>query len=194
MFFYARTTYRAKPFRLKENLISLFVYSKMSDSINMSIEDKILRLLLEPKYRYKGVPVSALGLPALFPYKRHSIDNVVSKLSKKNVIERTGSDRIMLSRSGIGYVESNTARFKLFEKTRVKTNTLLVLFDIPENKKGEREWFRRQLRELGYEMIQRSVWLGPGPLPAEFIEYIKTIGLRDCIKAFVVTKNLEIIL
>lgn len=61
---------------------------------------------------------------------------------------------------------------------------LLVLFDIPEDKKTEREWFRRQLREFGYEMVQKSVWVGPSPLPEEFINYIKTIGLLGCVKTF----------
>ena len=162
----------------------------------MSIEDKILQLLLEPKYRYKGMPVSALGLPVFSLYKHRSVENAITKLLKKNMIQREGSDRIMVRKLGIVYGESIAVKLKLFDRTSLSNakKKLLVLFDIPENRKGEREWFRHQLREFGYKMVQRSVWLGPGPLPKEFIEYCKSIGLKDCVKIFTVTKDIEIIL
>ena len=33
-------------------------------------------------------------------------------------------------------------------------------------------------------MIQRSVWVGPSPLPKEFLDYVKTIGLQNYLKTF----------
>ena len=41
-----------------------------------------------------------------------------------------------------------------------------------------------------YLMIQKSVWLGPSPLPSEFVSYTKSIGLDSCIKVFHVTKSI----
>ena len=38
-------------------------------------------------------------------------------------------------------------------------------------------------------MIQRSVWVGPSPLPKEFMEYLKSIGLKDTIKTFKLEKG-----
>jgi hypothetical protein len=35
-----------------------------------------------------------------------------------------------------------------------------------------------------YIMIQKSVWVGPSPLPKEFVEYVKSINLQDSIKTF----------
>ena len=65
---------------------------------------------------------------------------------------------------------------------------LLVMFDIPEVKKAEREWFRFHLRQFGYKMIQKSVWVGPSPLPKDFLDYIKDIKLKECIKTFKLAK------
>lgn len=65
---------------------------------------------------------------------------------------------------------------------------LIVIYDIPENMKKERNWFRRQLINFGYEMIQRSVWVGPSPLPKEFKTYLKLIGLRDKLQTFRLAK------
>ena len=66
---------------------------------------------------------------------------------------------------------------------------LLVMYDIPEDKKPEREWFRRHLIKFGYVMIQRSVWVGPSPLPKDFLTYVKKIGLKDNLKTFKLAKG-----
>ena len=162
----------------------------------MSIEDKILEFLLKPKYRYNGMNVSALGIPIFLPYRRQSVVNALLKLSKRDFIRRDGDSCIMLRPNGLKYIESRSAQLKLFDRKSFKYNKkkLLVLFDIPEDRKTLREWFRKQLIGFGYDMVQKSVWLGPGPLPQEFIEYIKEIGLKDYIRIFTITSSTEAIL
>ena len=66
---------------------------------------------------------------------------------------------------------------------------LIVMYDIPQNKKKERDWFRRQLVNFDYIMIQKSVWVGPSTLPKEFLEYIKVIGLKDKLKTFKLARS-----
>lgn len=61
---------------------------------------------------------------------------------------------------------------------------LIVMYDISSEKTSERNWFRRQLVSFGYVMIQRSVWVGPSPLPKEFVAYVKSIGLEDNLISF----------
>ena len=41
-------------------------------------------------------------------------------------------------------------------------------------------------------MIQRSVWVGPSPLPEEFLNYLKQIKLIDCIKTFKLAYNYKL--
>lgn len=38
-------------------------------------------------------------------------------------------------------------------------------------------------------MIQRSVWVGPSPLPKEFLDYVKEIKLEDKFKTFKLSKG-----
>ncbi len=66
---------------------------------------------------------------------------------------------------------------------------LIVMYDIPHTKKKERDWFRRHLKKFNYVMIQRSVWVGPSPLPEEFLHYVKSIGLYDQLKIFKIAKS-----
>lgn len=61
---------------------------------------------------------------------------------------------------------------------------LIIMYDISEEKKKERDWFRRQLKNFDYVMIQRSVWVGPSPLPKDFMDYVKLVGLKQQLKTF----------
>lgn len=65
---------------------------------------------------------------------------------------------------------------------------LIVMYDIPHDKKKERDWFRRHLKKYNYEMIQKSVWVGPSPLPKDFLEYVKSIGLSKQLKSLKLAK------
>ena len=56
---------------------------------------------------------------------------------------------------------------------------LIVMYDIPKDMKKEREWFLRHLKKFDYTMIQKSVWVGPSPLPKDFLAYVKSIGLLN---------------
>ena len=69
---------------------------------------------------------------------------------------------------------------------------LLVMFDVPVYRKAEREWFRFHLKKFSYVMIQKSVWVGPSPLPKDFLEYLEEIKLKSCIKTFRLAKPYKI--
>ena len=77
----------------------------------------------------------------------------------------------------------------VFEKDSPKN--LLLIFDIPEARKAEREWLRFHLKKFGYVMLQQSAWVGPSPLPQEFLDYLENIKLRSCIKTFKLAKSYE---
>jgi len=160
----------------------------------MSIGDKILKLLFEPTHRYRGMPVSLLGLPAIFPYKKQSINNALCRLNKDGYISRE-DDCISLLPRGRKYVENKKVRFIIFDSHYKKElpKNLLVMFDIPEVRKAEREWFRFHLRRFDYKMIQKSVWVGPSPLPKDFLDYVREIKLQDCIKTFKLAKSYDVL-
>jgi len=113
-------------------------------------------------YNYKGVKVNSLGFPIL------NTTNKTPELKRtKRIFNST-----FLSRLG---------------KTSPKN--LIVIYDIPEEKKKERDWFRRHLKKFNFIMIQRSVWVGPSPLPKDFLDYVKSIGLRDKLKTFKLARS-----
>ena len=113
--------------------------------------------MYQRRLRYKGVPVGFLGLPEW--------DNVDEK--KK------------YSRPKRNYLKSFHFNFN-----KNAPKNLILMYDIPHGKKKERDWLRRQLKSFEFIMVQKSVWVGPSPLPGEFLQYLKRIGLEKNFKIF----------
>ncbi|HUC88586.1 MAG TPA: CRISPR-associated endonuclease Cas2 [Candidatus Paceibacterota bacterium] len=157
--------------------------------MNMSIVMEILEELWNTELNYKGIKVNIFGIPRFKQYSSKSVRATIDRLKRKGVIEKelTG---IVLSKYGKEYVRRKIDSLKQFDRPEniSKDKNLLVMFDIPVEKKGEREWFRWHLKKFGYIMIQHSVWVGPSPLPKEFLDYVKSIKLDKCIKTFKLEK------
>ncbi len=104
----------------------------------------------------------------------------IYRLGKRGLIN-TKNDSYKLSSKGISYCENpyNPIREKIKPE-----NMVLVIFDIPENKKKTREWIRRQIKNWNFKMIQKSVWVGRGPLPEEFKKRLNILGVKEGVKMF----------
>jgi|SRR3989338_7948189 len=156
----------------------------------MSIQDKIFEMYNTPICRYRGIPTNIFSLPVFKDCKKNSIHHALARMEKKLYLVFTGS-YWKLSQKGDKYLKRRSARFQTFASpfTEESIKNLLIIFDIPEVRKAEREWLRFHLRKFGYEMIQRSSWVGPSPLPKEFLNYLQYIKLADCIKKFKLAKG-----
>ena len=158
----------------------------------MSLVSKILRELWNTSLSYKGVRVNLFGIPIL---KNHSYGTMQVTLSRlrKNGIINNGDKGWYLTSAGKKYMKIKLDSFEQFPNSFKKDapKNLIVMFDIPETKKAEREWFRWHLKKFHYVMIQKSVWVGPSPLPEEFMEYIKKIKLRDTLKTFRLARSYD---
>jgi CRISPR-associated endonuclease Cas2 len=114
---------------------------------------------------YKGVKVNSLGIPIF-------------------LLGDNKKSRIKNNRKRNYYNISFNSPFK-----NNQPKNLLVMYDIPSALKKERDWFRRHLVKFGYIMIQKSVWVGPSPLPKDFLNYLKEIKIEDNLKTFKLEKS-----
>ena len=155
----------------------------------MSIVSEILEELWNTELNYKGVRVNLFGIPRFSKYPQRSIRTTMDRLKKKGIIEKELAG-IVLSKYGKEYVKRKYDSLKQFENpgNLSKDRTLLVMFDIPTEKKSHREWLRWHLKRFNYVMVQKSAWVGPYPLPKEFNQYLKRIKLDKCIKTFKLDK------
>lgn len=165
----------------------------MSKFTKTSIAGYILEQFLKPQFKYKGISVNIFGLPAFHSnYPKKNFSNELSRLKREKFIEKD-SESWRITKKGQEYIKRRQDSFSVFNFFFPKNSpkNLLVIYDIPEDKKAEREWFRFHLKKFGYEMIQRSVWVGPSPLPEEFLSYLGDIKLTKCVKTFRLAKSYQ---
>ena len=159
----------------------------------MSMVSDILEELWNSELKYKGIKINIFGVPKFSKYNHKSMCDTLGQLKRKGLIEKELSG-LVLSKRGKEYVRKKFDSLKQFDKpsNSSKGKNLLVMFDVPTERKREREWLRWHLKKFEYIMIQQSVWVGPDPLPKEFTEYLKRIKLDRCIKTFKLEKEYKI--
>lgn len=114
--------------------------------------------------KYKGIKVNHFGIP---------IFHVGRKDAKKS------------GEPGKRYFQYRCFIFN-YKKDAIKD--LIVMYDFPSDKKKEREWFRRHLQKFDYIMVQKSIWVGPSPLPKDFLNYVKKLGLSNQLRTLKLAK------
>lgn len=157
----------------------------------MSITHTILSLLLENRFKYRGMSVSFIGLPGFDQHEVKSIYQALSRLGKKKYIIKDGKNW-KLTKNGELYAKSILSKGFKHSLTEKQSKNLIFMFDIPESRKNERESLRKYLKNFHYVMIQKSVWVGPSPLPKEFMDYLNKVKLKDSIKTFKLAKGYPI--
>jgi len=164
---------------------------------DMSLVMEILEGLWNTTAYYKGMRVNIFGFPMPWKpnsqYSQKSAINTIARLKKNNLIE-SKYNKWSLTKKGKKYFESKRMLSKKFSSPFIISSpkNLILMFDIPEFKKAERNWLRWHLKEFKYFMIQKSVWVGPSPLPKNFNTHLKEMGLEKYIKTFRLAKPYQI--
>jgi len=158
----------------------------------MSIALEILKELWDMELNYKGIRVNIFGIPRFKRYSTSSLKTTINRIKNRGLIRKELAG-LVLSKHGRAYVRRKYDSLISFSKPKnlSKDKNLLVMFDVPVERKGERDWLRWHLKKFGYILIQKSVWVGPSPLPEEFKDYLKKIKLDTCIKTFKLSKNYQ---
>lgn len=111
---------------------------------------------------------------------RQTFNNNLYRFNKKGILDFDSDKNIIINRNAL---KSHILFSKIKEKP-AGDKKVMVLFDIPEKKRKTRGWLRLQLKMWDFKMLQQSVWLGKGPLPKEFIERLRLLGIYECVKVF----------
>ena len=159
----------------------------------MTIKDLILEKLGEigggalgaffpAQYPEARIWRSLLGLDNKYRFSKRSFSSLLSRLRAQNLIERSGVSRKAewkLTKLGKEYLHKKNQKIPIKDGVR-----RLVMFDIPEDEKSKREAIRRELINIGYTQLQKSVWTGEFALPSEFIELLDILNLHSMVHIF----------
>lgn len=117
-------------------------------------------------------------------YKENSVRVTLTRL-RKNKYANHSSAGWYLTTAG----KRHARKIRLFNYlpspfAKNSPDTTIVAFDIPEPDRAIRNWLRNQIKIFGYKMLQQSLWLGPGPLPAPFLKRLEELKIRNKVKIF----------
>lgn len=85
-------------------------------------------------------------------YKRATLKQAYYKARRRHLIVADENGNPILS-------DKARQQLKEFKPKKLKGASVMVIFDIPEGESTKRSWFRRLLRELKFEQVQKSVWM-----------------------------------
>lgn len=145
---------------LKEKL--LFLASDFCDDVGLSLD-----FTYNP-YHYKAAPV--------FECSKRSLYNLVSegvKVGDIKKVEKKGQIYLQITAAGREFLQRE---FPVFRWQGVKWDGLwrMVAYDIEEKRKDVRDGLRRKLEELGFGMLQRSLWMTPHDVTQPLREFLES--------------------
>jgi len=163
----------------------------------MSLARDLLTILSSYRGGYRLMQARMRGYTGPARQGRHILsfsgasDNTLrvtfSRLKKRGLVEGKFGEWKITS-EGKRYLNVIRRRFNWpahsSKQSLRKSKNMIVVFDIPEIHKLKREWLRAELVNLGFVMLQKSVWFGPAPLPKKFLEAINQLRLISCLKFF----------
>ena len=125
-----------------------------------------------------------------------SFSAIISRLQKQGLIQRNQSGAIKLLQKGREHLELLRSRQNLPPHAHPgsmnqssKVPNIIVLYDIPERRRRGRDWLRAELTSLDFRLLQKSAWIGVGPLPKEFPARLHELGIFNCVHVFAVQKR-----
>lgn len=114
-------------------------------------------------------------------YKKHNFNHLVWRNIKTGYIEKIekqGEIYIRLTSAGNKRIVRDFP-FLAFQNKRWDKKWRVVIFDIEEASKQTRERFRGKLKELGFGMLQESVFISPYDITQDFTEFIDAQHLSE---------------
>ncbi|OGY97845.1 MAG: hypothetical protein A3A43_03585 [Candidatus Liptonbacteria bacterium RIFCSPLOWO2_01_FULL_56_20] len=114
-----------------------------------------------------------------------TIQVTLSRLKKKGLVQGSGGIW-KITAAGLLHVrrKQHAPPAHSRKSHAMGPKNMIIAFDIPEKDKRKRNWLRIELVCLGFEMLQKSVWFGPAPLPQAFIASLEKLRIIPFVKFF----------
>ena len=121
---------------------------------------------------------------------------LIKRLEQQGLVERTlkrGKLFIRLTAKGTARL-AHIQGIQELKETPATAHTegarwIIIIFDIPEKKRSQRDWVRKTLTTMGFSMMQKSVWIGRAVLPRIFIETLAQKEIMSCVEILEITKE-----
>ena len=114
--------------------------------------------------------------------REREVRRVVYYMKRRGLIKYATEDYehgIALTETGKQYLKQRDFESLAIPRpTQWDKQWRLIFFDIPETQKSSRDRLTRKLRQLGFQQLQRSIWIHPFPCQVEIETVTETVGVR----------------
>ena len=141
---------------------------------------------LNPSYYLSDPSKKYFGGKKAWQPNRNVIQIGIRRLVDQGIVEKQGG-KLSLTKNGRLAIFGYISKRKIMDK-KWDGKYRLVIFDIPELKKGSRRWLREELYLLQYVQLQKSVFVGKYPLSQDIVKDIKKTGLSNFVNYLLVEK------
>ena len=123
---------------------------------------------------------------------RKEFNKLIYYLKKNNFIKAEnlkGMPAVLLTKKGKN--KAIKASFKIEDskrKNRRDGKWIMIIFDIPQNRKKDRSLLRSVLKNLGYKLFQQSVWITPYDVFEKTEKSLQFYSLDKYVRIFLVNK------
>ncbi len=95
------------------------------------------------------------------------------------------------------FIQRSSRRYELTSKGAVKLlpvirphltkdgNTRILIFDVPETRRGVRNQFRDRIKMLGFRLHQKSVWVSKYDCEKWLDKVVEYYRLQDCVALYI---------
>jgi len=114
-------------------------------------------------------------------YKRHNFNQLISRSLKAQLIEKVEKNGEVYMRITSGGRKTMQRDFPMlsFQNKSWDRKWRIVMFDVAEINKIVRNRLRRKLKELGFGMLQKSVFISPHDIMKDFLEFSESSGIKE---------------
>ncbi len=117
---------------------------------------------------------------------------MLTRLKKQGLVENPSRGIWRATKKALGIYSAVSEKdmvYKKFIAAHGKKRDTIIIFDVSEKKSYIRTCLRGELKLLGYELLQKSVWIGGGPLPEQFMEFLRDSDLLRVVHIFTVQRH-----
>ncbi len=160
-------------------------------SISVKILEKLLEIAqsyTEPlSYQEADMLYNFLGLTGKI-IRPHHYHQAIKRLEKRGLVKLQPGPKIkiFITRKGRKYLgDYKNKEMIIRQPKKWDGRWRLVIFDIPEKNKEQRNAFRSYLKHLGFSQVQQSVWAHPYPCQKEIGTLCELYNLTPYVSIFI---------
>lgn len=120
--------------------------------------------------------------------QKRQFSQFINYLKRKKYIKienLKGKSGILLTSQG--REKALIAKRELLQKRKRKDGKwVMIMYDVPESKKKARHFLRQTLLSLGYQCLQKSIWVSPYDVFKETEEAIRVSLLDEFVRIFLI--------